>query len=376
MFLKGRDITKPDVSPTAAPDRSEVSFSDHSTTPSGVRLPDLAGRAARVRGDAERAIALAGLVGTCAALPGNGNTAGRWELLATLAAADLTAARVAEAHLDALAIIAEAGLDGHTDLAEIGAGPDSTWGVFAAEGPGLKVQADRIQIHGEGRWNLVGTKPWCSLAGRLSHALITAHTAGGHRRLFAVSLQTPEIRCTDQPWVSRGLREVVSSSIELRGTVALPIGVDDWYLHRDGFAWGGAGVAACWYGGAVGLARTLHARVSAREPDQISLMHLGAIDLGLSAARCLLASAALAIDQGRADGTVGVLMANRVRGVVARAAEDALLRLGHALGPAPLAQDEEHARRVADLEIYLRQHHAERDEAALGSELLRGEVPW
>jgi hypothetical protein len=44
--------------------------------------------------------------------------------------------------------------------------------------------------------------------------------------------------------------------------------------------------------------------------------------------------------------------------------------VGHALGPAPLAFDEDHARRVADLELYLRQHHAERDLARLGEATL------
>jgi hypothetical protein len=33
-------------------------------------------------------------------------------------------------------------------------------------------------------------------------------------------------------------------------------------------------------------------------------------------------------------------------------------------------------RRVADLELYVRQHHAERDEASLGRRLLEGERPW
>jgi hypothetical protein len=50
--------------------------------------------------------------------------------------------------------------------------------------------------------------------------------------------------------------------------------------------------------------------------------------------------------------------------------------LAHALGPAPLAQETEHARRVADLELYVRQHHAERDEAALGRKIISGERPW
>jgi hypothetical protein len=36
------------------------------------------------------------------------------------------------------------------------------------------------------------------------------------------------------------------------------------------------------------------------------------------------------------------------------------------LGPGPLCSDDVHARRVADLTIYLRQSHAERDLADLG----------
>ena len=40
-----------------------------------------------------------------------------------------------------------------------------------------------------------------------------------------------------------------------------------------------------------------------------------------------------------------------------------------ALGPAPLVTDETHARRVADLHLYLRQHHGPRDTARTGREL-------
>jgi hypothetical protein len=49
---------------------------------------------------------------------------------------------------------------------------------------------------------------------------------------------------------------------------------------------------------------------------------------------------------------------------------EVLSLVGHTLGPAPLAFDETHARRVADLEIYVRQHHAERDLADLGNRLI------
>ncbi len=373
---KGQGISGFDRPQTLAGSGSDVFLTSEADRTEGTALGELAFRADRVRGSADAAIALALGLGSRAPLPGDGNTARRWELLATLAAVDLTAARVAEAHLDALAIIAEAGLDANLDLTQVGAGAGSTWGVFAAEGPGVKVQAEPIQFDGREHWHLIGLKPWCSLAGQLSHALITAHTTAGHRRLFAVSLRTPEVQPGDGQWVSRGLRQVVSSPIELRGAVGVPIGADEWYLRRSGFAWGGAGVAACWYGGAVGLARTLYAKLSEREPDQIGLMHLGALDLRLSAARWALAAAARSIDEGGADGAAGVVLSARIRGIVAGAVEEALQRLGHALGPALLTQDEEHARRVADLEVYLRQHHAERDDAALGRQLLTGGTPW
>ncbi|MGN6634821.1 MAG: hypothetical protein ACTHJ6_05075, partial [Oryzihumus sp.] len=98
-------------------------------------------------------------------LPASGRTRQRWELLASVAAVDLTAARVLEAHLDALAILAEAGLSSM-------AGPGTSWGVFAAEGPGVRL--DAVEQPGGG-WVVTGTKPWCSLAGRLTHALVTAH---------------------------------------------------------------------------------------------------------------------------------------------------------------------------------------------------------
>ena len=80
-------------------------------------------------------------------------------------------ARVVEAHTDALAILREAG---HDDV-------DGTWGVFAAEAPGARLDAVAV----DGGYRLSGTKPWCSLADRLDHALVTAHV-GEQRQLFRV----------------------------------------------------------------------------------------------------------------------------------------------------------------------------------------------
>ena len=193
----------------------------------------------------------------------------------------------------------------------------------------------------------------------------------GERRLYRVDLHHPSV--TAEPatgWVARGLREVPSGPVQFDGTPAEPVEQAGWYLDRPGFAWGGIGVAACWLGGAAGVAHTV-VRASRRRTGELNDLHVGVIDVEAHAAATVLAAAAAAVDSGRAQGQDGQILALRVRSVVASAAERVLHQAGHALGPAPLAFDEEHARRVGDLTLYLRQHHGERDLAALGA-LVRG----
>ncbi|WP_162942698.1 acyl-CoA dehydrogenase [Cryobacterium soli] len=339
----------------------------------------VAAAAGAVDGDAGRAIRFAVETARLLPQPGAGQTSLLFDALASAAAADLTAARVLEAHADALTILRQA--RGDTAVpGSTGAGTQS-WGVFAAEGPGVRLSATRSDGAPEDSgWQLDGTKPWCSLAGSLSHALVTAHTtpAGaepGHRRLFAVDLGDPGVRVHEGSWVATGLTQVPSGPVDFSAVPAVPVGEDDWYLSRPGFSWGGIQVAACWWGGAVGVGRQLRRAAEGRAPDQIMRAHLGAVDLALLGAGAALFDAATAIDAGEAVGADGVLLAARVRGLVARTVDEVVTRVGHALGPAPLALDARHARRVADLTLYVRQHHAERDDAALGDRVLGEELP-
>jgi alkylation response protein AidB-like acyl-CoA dehydrogenase len=311
------------------------------------------------RGDMSAALALASTLDL--PLPGDGRTRLLWECLAVLGSVDLEVARAVEPHVDATAIRHEAGLS---------TPPGTTWGVFAAEGPGARLEARRLS----GGWRLHGVKPWCSLASYLSHALVTAWIDEERRGLFCVRLDDPGVDRDPGPWAARGLAAVVSSSTTFDGAEASPVGGPGWYLSRDGFAWGGMGVAAVWYGGTLALARRLRADVDRRRPDQVALMHLGAVDVALSAARGALAGAARAVDAGRAAGPHGAVLAFRTRQAVFDAAETVLRTVDHALGPGPLVAEADHAARAADLHLYLRQHHAERDLAALGGRLLEGEA--
>jgi alkylation response protein AidB-like acyl-CoA dehydrogenase len=302
--------------------------------------------------DIEAALQLSEKHGMSFPLPGQGNTADRWAILAATAEANLTAARVLEAHADALAIIQEA-----NDPV-----PEGTWGVFAAEAP-----PNRVECRADGSGVVLrGVKPWCSLAEYLDGALVTAHGPDG-RQLFRVNLRHPSVQAHPaEQWLARGLRNVTSASVTFHDTPAQPVGGPEWYLFRPGFAWGGLGVAACWHGGAMGLYTALR-RVTQARSGELGDMHVGRVDALLHASGSALADAARRVDSGEAQGDAGRILALRVRAVVAHAAERTLEQVGHALGPAPLAFDSDYAARVADLSLYVRQHHAERDEAALGA---------
>jgi hypothetical protein len=63
------------------------------------------------------------------------------------------------------------------------------------------------------------------------------------------------------------------------------------------------------------------------------------------------------------------LRARMVRHAIHELASRVLDRFARAWGPRPLVTDREIAKRVADVEIYLRQHHDARDLAALGQDL-------
>ena len=75
-------------------------------------------------------------------------------------------------------------------------------------------------------------------------------------------------------------------------------------------------------------------------------------------------------------GKAGPGRALRVRALVESAATEVLGRVGRALGAGPLGHDAAHARTVADLTVYLRQHHAERDLAALGALTAEQGAQW
>ena len=288
-------------------------------------------------------------------LPGGGDTAQRWRRLAELAKIDLVTARLAEAHADAIAILAELG------AFEPKSG--QLWGVWAAESPEAVLSA---HSHA-GVTTLDGTKAWCSGAELCTHALVTARLDSGDRGLFAVDLAQVGVHALPSGWRNPGMAECNTRSVQFSDAHAVPVGQPGEYLSRPGFWHGAIGVAACWLGGARAVAEPLYARAAEDSADPHVLAHLGAVDAALAAGEAMLVSAAVAIDDDPLNSKgAAELIARRTRAVVETAVDEALTRTGRALGPVPLCQDAQHAKRVADLTVYVRQSHAERDLERLG----------
>jgi alkylation response protein AidB-like acyl-CoA dehydrogenase len=308
-------------------------------------------------------------------LPGHGQTLVRWRALAAVAACDLGLVKLFEGHTDALAILAEL----HGPTPPLG----SRWGVWAAEPPDARVQAGKraARTDGAGQLYLSGTKAWCSGAAAVSHALVTAWL-DDEPVLAAVAMNHASISIDTSKWQAVGMHATASADVSFDRTPATLVGAAHAYVHRPGFWHGGAGIAACWYGAAAQIGRTLR-EASMQRADAHRLADLGAVDVALAGAAAVLHEAAAYIDANpQADSRREAM---RARLVVEEAATAVMSHATRTLGAGPLCRDARFARALADLPVFLRQSHAERDLAALGELTIKarfdpisaaGGAPW
>lgn len=291
-------------------------------------------------------------------LPGRGQTLQRWRTLADVAARDLCVVKVLEAHYDAQAILA----DLHAEGLALGA----LAAVWAAEGPQATLAFDAV------RGTVNGSKPWCSGAGLVDVALVTAQTVDGPQ-LVKIRTDAPGIMLQPQTWHATGMGGIPSGTAQFDEVAAIPVGTPGGYLARPGFWHGGAGIAACWYGAAAALAAPLQ-RSPRVATDAQTAAQLGEVDMALHSAAALLRDLATRIDVDPSRSWQTEVI--RVRSVVERTCTRVLDVVGRALGPAPMCLDAEHARRWSDLTVFIRQSHADRDWAALGRDVHAQEEPW
>lgn len=303
-------------------------------------------------------------------LPGAGNTLRRWRVLARVAARDLALVKLFEGHTDALAIIEEIEPRRRPAAGVV-------YGVWASEGrtDPMTVLPSSIDPDASAL-KVSGRKSWCSGATRVDRALMTAVDAAGGRHLIDIALDSDGIAVDRSRWNAIGMQGSESFDVVCDRVSARRVGGPGAYLDRPGFWHGGAGIAACWHGAAVAIGDRV--RDLQRDRDDVhALAHLGAIDADLASGAALLRECAAAID-ARPDADAMHLVL-RVRGAIADMAERVLDHAARALGPGPLCNESDLARRFADLPIFVRQSRAEHDRVAAARALLtldQAQIGW
>jgi hypothetical protein len=289
-------------------------------------------------------------------LPGHRDTPARHRRLMEIGRQDLSLARLAEAHWDAVAILAEAGR-----TPECGA----LYGVWASEIPNEPLL---LETRGNG-YVIIGKKMFCSGAGLVDHALVTVGRPAHRLVDIDLGITGGAVRFDDSDWKTTAFQEIRTSTASFAATPISDkdlIGDPGWYLERTGFWHGACGPAACWAGGASGL---VDWALEQKRDDPHTLAHLGAMQSSLWALKSYLNSAGSEIDRRPEDFRAAKIRALTLRHLVEQECTNILRRLLRAYGPYPLAMNESTARRYQELDLYLRQSHAERDLETLGRDL-------
>lgn len=274
--------------------------------------------------------------------PGGGDTWQRWQSLAAAAAEDLSLGRLVEGHADAVAILREASQSPRPGL----------YGVFAARGPDSTVTASPAD-HG---WHLHGRRRYASGVRVLDRALVDVDGPDGPM-LLDLDLRQPGVRAVEGTWEAVGMAATDSVAMDLDGAVVVVdevVGGPGFYVDRSGFGHGGAGVAACWFGGAVGLVRAVADHAAARPDDSRRRDVVGAAIVVHDLAT-VLRSAATDLDASPDDVGRSRDRAAVVRWTVVRGCHEVLALVQSGGGTFAATADADQARRLADLPIYLTQ---------------------
>jgi hypothetical protein len=277
--------------------------------------------------------------------PGAGATADRHKAIFAAGREDLSLAKLIEAHWDAVAILHEAGRQ---------PAPNAIYAVWASEIPGKPL----LLRNGV----LSGTKEFCSGATLVSRALVSAG-----QTLVEVDLHAEPalLDINEAGWQTEAFRMTHTAAVTFDTyPIVAVVGDDDWYTRRIGFWQGACGPAAAWAGGAAGLVDyALHAK----RDDPHTKAHLGAMHANVWAMESLLTSVGEWFDSN--PNSPAMARALELRHIVEQLCTDVLRRFVRALGPAPLVKDAAIARRYAELDLFLRQCHGDRDLEALGNAL-------
>ncbi len=273
--------------------------------------------------------------------------------LVEVARVDLALARLVEGHADALRIIDQAGCSPAAGV----------YGVWASRSAGTGVRAETV----DGGWQLRGELRFASGIGLIDRALVPGWVDEDHHLLFDIDASAAV--ADESTWRTAAMDASRSFTVVLDVDGGEPVGPTDFYLQRPGFVVGGLCVAAVWAGGLQQVVDLVTGGIRSFTPSAHQLRRIGAMEQAQWQALVAVRAAVHAVTEQQPGWEHEVAHA---RTAVATACDEVIDEAGKVVGPGGLSRNARLARAIADLGIYVRQHHLDGELEQAGRRALEG----
>jgi alkylation response protein AidB-like acyl-CoA dehydrogenase len=289
------------------------------------------------------------------------------EALRLLGRGHLATGRLFEAHVNALRLIIRYG-DAAVIAGDVHDGRMFALWVTDPPGGGLRLHAGRL--HGERRF--------CSGAGHVTRAVVTARDPDGAIRLAVARLDASAVATPLAEGATggglAGMRAAATGSVQFDATPATPFGAPDDYLREPDFSTGAWRTSAVTLGGLEALlaetAAQLRARRRTGDPHQQA--RFGRAKIAVETARLWVVEASRRGEAADADPEAAVAFVNLARLAVEACGLEAMEAAQRALGLAAFVRPNPVERLCRDLAVYLRQPAPDAALCEAASHYLRG----
>lgn len=291
-------------------------------------------------------------------------------LLRRIGRASLSVGRLAEGHMNALALIRLYGSDWQRQRHLAAAQQGTLYGVWGADDdPPLRIDGTAGPA-----CRLSGGKRFASGLGVVHRAVVTAQTPEGPQLLIADVAD--EARADARAWNTSGMRATASGRYDFGGATAEPLGAVGDYLKEPHFEGGVWRYAALHVGGLEALAEEVRQAVGAfgekaSEPQLHRVARLASL---AHVARLAVEDAARQVSAPHAGGAA-VAASLAARETVERACQDGMALADRALGTRSFATGYRAELVRRDLAFFLRQADLDQKLRSVGQTLCEASQP-
>ena len=276
-------------------------------------------------------------------------------LLTLIGSGNLSIGRLFEAHVNALHLLARYGTTAQRSAARKAAAMGELHALWVTDPAAGALRMTPVQD----RWRMDGVKMFCSGAGHVAHAVVTAALENGEQQMAIVPMGQGE-QAKLLPGQLQGMRSAVTGMVDFSGVEVgqeALLGCPGDYLREPDFscgAWRGSAVA---FGGACALLdvtiKDLRARDRMNEPNQLA--RLGHAMIARETSRLWVRNAARIAEDKRVEPREAVAYVGLARIAVELACLDVMRLAQRSLGLSAFRRGHPAERICRDLGTYLRQ---------------------